>query len=129
MKKNKKEYMKDETFAELIEAAKQALAYERGAHEGHSIPRVAVSKSSQPVSGKQGASFTGSRRAMRYKGYKGRVALNEDANIYFGEVLNMHDVITFQGTSLEECREAFRSSVNDYLEFCRERSEEPEKPF
>lgn len=66
---------------------------------------------------------------MRYKGYKGAVKLDEERNIFYGEVLNTHDVITFQGDSLEECRQAFRSSVNDYLEFCRERGEEPDKPF
>ena len=66
---------------------------------------------------------------MRYKGYEGAVKFDEERNIFYGEVLNTHDVITFQGTSLEECRQAFRCSVNDYLEFCRERGEEPDKPF
>lgn len=66
---------------------------------------------------------------MRYKGYKGAVELDEAENIYFGEVLNTRDIITFQGVSLEECRQAFRGSVNDYLEFCKERGEEPNKPF
>jgi hypothetical protein len=34
MKRIKKDYMNAETFSELIEAAKQALAYERGARDG-----------------------------------------------------------------------------------------------
>lgn len=46
MKKSKKEYMSDETFAELIEAAEQALAYERGASEGYSVTRAVVSSPS-----------------------------------------------------------------------------------
>lgn len=66
---------------------------------------------------------------MRYKGYEGTVMLDEDANIFYGEVTNLRDVITFRGASLEECRQAFRDSVNDYLEFCRRRGERPSKPF
>lgn len=129
MKKNKKEYMSDETFAEVMKAAGQALAYERGARDGYRITRIAVSKPLLSVSSKRNTSFTGGRRTMQYKGYKGLVTLDKNTNIFYGEIINVRDVITFQGTSLEECRQAFRNSVNDYLEFCRTRGEEPDKPF
>lgn len=66
---------------------------------------------------------------MRYKGYEGKVTLAKDANILYGEVINTRDVITFRGTSLEEFKQAFHDSVDDYLEFCSERGEEPDKPF
>ena len=46
-----------------------------------------------------------------------------------GEVINTHDVKTFQGLTVEEVRQAFRDSVDDYLAFCAERGEKPEKPF
>jgi putative transcriptional regulator len=49
-KKIKKEYMSDETFAELMESAEQALAYERGAREGFRVTQVAVPKPPQPMS-------------------------------------------------------------------------------
>ena len=125
MKKAKEEYISDETFAEMMKAAEHALAYERGAREGYCVTRVAGSKRSQPVSSKRGVGFDKMCRSMRYKGYKGTVTLDKDANIFYGQVVNTRDVITFQGASLEECRQAFRSSVNDYLEFCRERNEQP----
>jgi len=38
-------------------------------------------------------------------------------------------VITFEGTSVEEVQNAFHESVDDYLAFCAERGESPEKPF
>jgi predicted HicB family RNase H-like nuclease len=38
-------------------------------------------------------------------------------------------VITFQGKSVEDLRLAFQDSIDDYLEFCAQRNEEPEKPF
>lgn len=66
---------------------------------------------------------------MEYKGYIARVEFDNEADIFHGEVINLRDVITFQGRSVEQLRYAFRDSVDDYLNFCAERNEEPEKPF
>ncbi|MEZ4707855.1 MAG: type II toxin-antitoxin system HicB family antitoxin [Caldilineaceae bacterium] len=66
---------------------------------------------------------------MDYKGYIGKVEFDDEANIFHGEVINLRDVITFQGTSVQELRAAFQDSVEDYLAFCAERGEEPERPF
>ena len=66
---------------------------------------------------------------LKYKGYTGYVEYDDDAGILHGEVLDTRDVITFQGTTVEELRKAFHDSIDDYLEFCAERNEKPEKPF
>ena len=44
-------------------------------------------------------------------------------------MVNLRDVITFQGESVDELRRALRESVDDYLAFCAARGEEPEKPY
>jgi predicted HicB family RNase H-like nuclease len=66
---------------------------------------------------------------LEYKGYTGKVEFDPEAGLFHGEVLDTRDVITFQGTSVEELQQAFRDSVDDYLDFCKERNEEPDKPF
>ena len=66
---------------------------------------------------------------MEYKGYIGKVELDEEAGILYGEVINVRDVITFEGESVDEIQQAFRESVDDYLDFCAQRGESPEKPF
>ena len=66
---------------------------------------------------------------MEYKGYLGKVEFDDDASLFHGEVINTRDVITFQGKSVAELKKAFRDSVDDYLAFCAERGEEPDKPF
>jgi predicted HicB family RNase H-like nuclease len=43
--------------------------------------------------------------------------------------IDITDVITFEGTTVDEIRQAFRDSVDDYLEFCQELGKEPDKPF
>jgi predicted HicB family RNase H-like nuclease len=66
---------------------------------------------------------------MEYKGYLSRIEFDDEANIFHGEVINIRDVITFQGKSVDELRKTFEDSVEDYLAFCAERGEEPDKPF
>jgi predicted HicB family RNase H-like nuclease len=38
-------------------------------------------------------------------------------------------VITFQGTSVDELEQAFKDSVDEYLDFCKELGRALEKPF
>ena len=66
---------------------------------------------------------------LKYKGYTGHVEFDDEAGLFHGEVLDLKDVITFQGRSVEELERAFQESVDDYLAFCQERGEEPDKPF
>ena len=66
---------------------------------------------------------------MEYKGYVAKVEFDDEAEIFYGEVINLRDVITFQGESVEELKQAFHESVEDYLVFCAERGEAPEKPY
>lgn len=66
---------------------------------------------------------------IEYKGFVGKVEVDDEANILYGEVINTRDVITFQGRNIAETKKAFHDSVEDYLAFCAERGESPEKPY
>jgi predicted HicB family RNase H-like nuclease len=66
---------------------------------------------------------------LTYKGYTGHVEFDEEAGLFHGEILDTRDVVTFQGTSVEELIQAFHDSVDDYLDYCKERGEQPDKPF
>ncbi|MBM4047827.1 MAG: type II toxin-antitoxin system HicB family antitoxin [Planctomycetes bacterium] len=66
---------------------------------------------------------------MEYKGYLARTEFDDEANVFHGEVINIRDVITFQGKSVDELRQALKDSVEDYFAFCAQRGEKPERPF
>jgi predicted HicB family RNase H-like nuclease len=66
---------------------------------------------------------------MKYKGYTASIEIDETAGILFGKVLDIKDVITFKGSTVEELEREFHNSVNDYLEWCTELKEEPDRPF
>jgi len=62
---------------------------------------------------------------MEHKGYCGHAIFDDQAGIFHGEVLGIRDVVTFQGESVAELRQSFVESVEDYIDFCRERGEQP----
>lgn len=66
---------------------------------------------------------------LEYKGYVGYAEFDDESDIFYGEVINTRDVITFQDTSVRELNKSFKDSVDDYLEFCKSRNEKPDKPF
>ena len=66
---------------------------------------------------------------MEYKGYFAKVDFDDEASVFHGQVINLRDVITFEGETVNELRTAFVDSVEDYLNFCKKRGEEPDKPY
>lgn len=64
-----------------------------------------------------------------YKGYTAQLEVDTDSNLIYGQVIDIKDVITFKGETVEQARLAFQDSVDDYLEWCAELGEEPDKPF
>jgi predicted HicB family RNase H-like nuclease len=66
---------------------------------------------------------------MKYKGYQGTAIYDDEAKVFHGEVIGLKDVITFQGYSVDQLEQAFKDSIDDYLEFCEKIKKSPEKPF
>jgi len=64
-----------------------------------------------------------------YKGYVAEVDVDVKARLLYGRVLDLKDVITFQGETVEEAIHSFHDSVDAYLVFCQELGENPEKAF
>lgn len=66
---------------------------------------------------------------MHHEGYVATIDLDENAGLFHGEVVNTRDVLTFQGRTLDELRAAFADTIADYVDWCRERGKEPERPY
>jgi predicted HicB family RNase H-like nuclease len=66
---------------------------------------------------------------IRYKGYTAIMEIDDEAGVIHGRVSGLRDVITFEGDSVTGAIQAFRDSVDDYLEWCAEDGRPPERPF
>jgi predicted HicB family RNase H-like nuclease len=60
---------------------------------------------------------------LEYKGYRG--TFESDEGVLLGRVIGLRDVITFVGQIDEDMEQAFRDSIDDYLDFCVKRGEQP----
>ncbi len=67
---------------------------------------------------------------FEHKGYKGRIHSADMDNGWFSGIIEgIQDMVTFEGKTVPQLQKAFQDSVEDYLEFCENRKELPEKPF
>ena len=66
---------------------------------------------------------------MTHNGYVATIELDEEAGLFHGEVVNTRDVLTFQGWTLDELKVAFADTIADYIEWCRERGKEADRPY
>lgn len=66
---------------------------------------------------------------MKYKNYIARIEYDEENHVFSGSVVNTQAVITFHGESVQELEKEFATSVEEYLNWCKEDGVEPEKPY
>jgi predicted HicB family RNase H-like nuclease len=66
---------------------------------------------------------------MTYKGYSGVIEVDLEAGELFGRTVGMRDIITFQGTTVEEVRKSVEESVDFYLSCCEEENRIPDRPY
>ena len=66
---------------------------------------------------------------LEYKGYYGTVELSAADNVFFGKVIGVNSLISFEGDNAQNLRDDFQGAVDDYLEMCAEKGIEPEKVY
>ncbi len=66
---------------------------------------------------------------MRHGDYIANIEYDPDIDLFCGSVINLSSPITFYGKSTEELKCEFAKSVQTYLDVCKERNIQPEKPF
>jgi len=67
---------------------------------------------------------------LEYKGYiAGNIQYDADDKAFHGSVAGLRDVVHFTASDAEGLEAAFRGSVDDYLAFCAERGESPDRGY
>jgi predicted HicB family RNase H-like nuclease len=65
---------------------------------------------------------------MVYKGYIGHLSFDEKLELFQEKVSNIHDLVTFQGKSIETLQQNFHNAINEYIHWCKKHGKEPETP-
>jgi predicted HicB family RNase H-like nuclease len=66
---------------------------------------------------------------MTYRGYAARIEYSDEDECFVGHIAGIQDVIGFHASTVEELRQAFRESVDDYLKTCEKIGRKPQKSY
>lgn len=69
------------------------------------------------------------KNVIEYKNYIGTVEYSEDDELFFGKILGIRALVSYEGSSAKELKESFIESVEDYLQTCKSLGKKPEKSF
>jgi len=66
---------------------------------------------------------------MVYKSYVGSVRFSAEDEVFYGRLEGLKDLVSYEGQSVTELKQAFHEAVDDYLAFCKHKGKVPEQPF
>ncbi len=66
---------------------------------------------------------------IQYKDYIGSVEFSQEDGVFYGKVLGIRALISYEGTNAKELIADFEEAVEDYLNMCTEEKKEPERAY
>lgn len=69
------------------------------------------------------------KNMMKYKGYYGSIEFDADDLLFYGKLMFINSLVSYEGETAKQIDHAFKEAVDDYLLTCKKREVEPEKPF
>lgn len=66
---------------------------------------------------------------LKYKDFIGSVHFSAEDDVFYGRIEGINDLVTFEGSTVDKLKKAFRETVEDYLELCKETGKEVFKSF
>ena len=66
---------------------------------------------------------------VTYKNYIAQIEPDLEDGILVGKVMNTRDIIGFHGNTIAEAIQSFHTVIEEYLEDCKKRGINPNKPY
>jgi predicted HicB family RNase H-like nuclease len=57
---------------------------------------------------------------LKYKDFIGSVHYSDEDEVFFGKIEGINDLITFEGKTVADLKNAFIESIEDYIAICSE---------
>ena len=64
---------------------------------------------------------------LEYRSYHTEVHFSFEDEIFHGKILDIKDLVSFQGRSIKDLKKSFREAVDDYIDVLIEIEKYPEK--
>jgi predicted HicB family RNase H-like nuclease len=69
------------------------------------------------------------RDILKYKGFIGSVHFSTNDRVFFGKIEGINDLVTFEGTTVEELENGFQSMVEEHINDCMREGKIVEKSY
>jgi len=66
---------------------------------------------------------------LSYEGYLGTIEVSIEDNCLHGRILFIDDIITYEGSTIDDIKSSFEEAVDDYLAYCEETGVSADKPY
>ena len=66
---------------------------------------------------------------LEYKGYHSRIEFDSVSLVLHGKIEGIRDLVTFESSDVKTIEEEFHKAVDDYLIFCEEIGQAPDKEY
>ncbi|MBS1524492.1 MAG: type II toxin-antitoxin system HicB family antitoxin [Bacteroidetes bacterium] len=66
---------------------------------------------------------------LQHQQYYASVHFSTDDEVFYGRILGINDLVSFEGASVKELKKSFREAVEDYIATCKTIGKEPEKTY
>lgn len=67
--------------------------------------------------------------SLSYDGFTANIHYSPSDEVFFGKLIGVNDLVTFEGTSVEELKHGMKEAVDDYIETCKALGKSPEKSY
>jgi predicted HicB family RNase H-like nuclease len=69
------------------------------------------------------------KNILKYKGFVGSVNFSAEDRAFYGKVEGINDLVTFEGTTVDELEEAFKYMVEEHIQDCEQEGKPAEKSY
>lgn len=66
---------------------------------------------------------------LKYKDYLAVVHFSSEDEVFYGKIMGINDLVSFEGSSVRELKKSFHEAVDDYVETCKSLKKVPEKTY
>ena len=66
---------------------------------------------------------------LQYKGYYAEIHFSAEDEVFYGKLIGINDLVNFEADSVKGLKKAFKETVEDYLETCRNLNKAPDKTY
>ena len=69
------------------------------------------------------------KNVLEHKGYTGSVEFSNTDETFFGKIVGIRDLVSFEADSVVKLKRAFKEAVEDYITTCKELGKDPDKEY